>query len=202
MGTSSAVFTTRHRASRILVDGQDLSGKTTLVRAIVVALGERGIPAMAHCGTLAGHHPLERWLWRAFLLVRQPDSGDGHRRGPARGLCLGPGPRPHLCASAVWHGAGAGRVRGPGRGGRHDRRPVPVSVPGAAVAPRLRHRGLLARTRPCMHDPASRHQRLLAVDMSVHSPEEMASAVIALLFLGQVLGPGQPLPELLTGQGS
>lgn len=53
-----------------------------------------------------------------------------------------------------------------------------------------------------MHDPASRHQRLLAVDMSVHSPEEMASAVIALLFLGQVLGPGQPLPELLTGQGS
>jgi dTMP kinase len=75
MRTSSAACTTGHRAPRILVDGLDLSGKTTLVAAIVAALGEQGIPAVAHRGMLAGRHPLERWLRRTFPLVRQPDSG-------------------------------------------------------------------------------------------------------------------------------
>ena len=62
------------RAPRILVDGLDMSGKTTLTRAIVAALAERGIPAQRHRGMLAGHHPLEQWLHRRFPLVRQPES--------------------------------------------------------------------------------------------------------------------------------
>ena len=61
-------------APRILVDGLDMSGKTTLTRAIVAALAERGIPAQRHRGMLAGHHPLEQWLHRRFPLVRQPES--------------------------------------------------------------------------------------------------------------------------------
>jgi thymidylate kinase len=62
------------RAPRILVDGLDMSGKTTLTRAIIAALAERGIPAQRHRGMLAGHHPLEQWLHRRFPLVRQPES--------------------------------------------------------------------------------------------------------------------------------
>src|SRR5712691_4604352 len=61
-------------APRILVDGLDLAGKTTLTYAIIKALGERGIPAMRHRGMLAEHHPLEQWLMRTFPLVRQPES--------------------------------------------------------------------------------------------------------------------------------
>ncbi|HTU74508.1 MAG TPA: hypothetical protein VMG38_13415 [Trebonia sp.] len=75
MGTSPATLREPRHAPRILVDGLDLSGKTTLVGAIVTALGELGVPAVAHRGMLAGHHPLERWLRRVFPLVRQPDSG-------------------------------------------------------------------------------------------------------------------------------
>lgn len=63
------------RAPRILVDGLDMSGKTTLTRAIIAALAGRGIPAQRHRGMLAGHHPLEQWLHRSFPLVRQPESG-------------------------------------------------------------------------------------------------------------------------------
>ncbi len=63
------------RAPRILVDGLDLTGKTTLTAALISALGEHGVPAMPHRGMLAGHYPLEQWLRRTFPLVRQPDSG-------------------------------------------------------------------------------------------------------------------------------
>jgi thymidylate kinase len=62
------------RAPRILVDGLDMSGKTTLTRAIIAALSERGIPAQRHRGMLAGHHSLEQWLHSRFPLVRQPES--------------------------------------------------------------------------------------------------------------------------------
>lgn len=62
------------RAPRILVDGLDLTGKTTLTSAIIAALGERGVPAVPHRGMLAGHYPLEQRLRRTFPLVRQPDS--------------------------------------------------------------------------------------------------------------------------------
>jgi hypothetical protein len=64
----------RRRAPRILVDGLDLTGKTTLTAAIITALGERGVPAVRHRGMLAGHYPLEQRLRRTFPLVRQPDS--------------------------------------------------------------------------------------------------------------------------------
>ena len=62
------------RAPRILVDGLDMSGKTTLTRAVIAALAERGIPAQRHRGMLAAHHPLEQWLHKRFPLVRQPES--------------------------------------------------------------------------------------------------------------------------------
>ena len=62
------------RAARILANGLDLTGKTTLTAAIIAAVGERGVPAVPHCGILAGHYPLERRLRRTFPLVRQPDS--------------------------------------------------------------------------------------------------------------------------------
>jgi thymidylate kinase len=72
--------TTPHRrawpaAPRILVDGLDLSGKTTLTRAIIDELARRGITAQRHRGMLAEHHPLEQRLHRMFPLVRQPESG-------------------------------------------------------------------------------------------------------------------------------
>ena len=62
------------RGPRILVDGLDLTGKSTLTAAIIAALGERGVPAVPHRGMLAGHYPLEQRLRRTFPLVRQPDS--------------------------------------------------------------------------------------------------------------------------------
>jgi thymidylate kinase len=62
------------RAPRILVDGLDMSGKTTLTSAIIDALAEHGIAALRHRGMLAEHHPLEQWLHQAFPLVRQPES--------------------------------------------------------------------------------------------------------------------------------
>ena len=62
------------RVPRILVDGLDMSGKTTLTCAIIAALAKRGIPAQRHRGMLTEHHPLEPWLHRRFPLVRQPKS--------------------------------------------------------------------------------------------------------------------------------
>ena len=62
------------RPLRILVDGLDMSGKTTLTEAIVAALAACGISAQRHRGMLAEHHPLEQWLHRTFPLVRQPAS--------------------------------------------------------------------------------------------------------------------------------
>jgi thymidylate kinase len=62
------------KAPRILVDGLDMTGKTTLTHAIVEVLAERGVAAMRHRGMLAHHHPLERWLKKTFPLVRQPES--------------------------------------------------------------------------------------------------------------------------------
>ncbi|MDX3855778.1 hypothetical protein [Streptomyces sp. AK02-01A] len=55
------------RSPRILVDGLDLSGKTTLVDALLALLTERGVPALRHRGMLAEHHPLERLLKRLPL---------------------------------------------------------------------------------------------------------------------------------------
>jgi thymidylate kinase len=62
------------RFPRVLVDGLDLTGKTTLTAAIIAALAARGVPAVPHRGMLAGHYPLEQRLRRTFPLVRQPDS--------------------------------------------------------------------------------------------------------------------------------
>lgn len=62
------------RFPRVLVDGLDLTGKTTLTAAIIASLGEHGVPAVAHRGMLARRFPLERRLRKTFPLVRQPDS--------------------------------------------------------------------------------------------------------------------------------
>jgi dTMP kinase len=237
MRTSPAAGTAAHRAPRILVDGLDLSGKTTLVRAIVAALGERGVPAMAHRGMLAGRHPLERWLRRAFPLVRQPDSGivtaafllagfaldrvlvavapprpagmvlvqDGYAD---RAVAVGMAGGPYLAACLA--------LRWPRVFASFDVA-VYLHAPDSARAARL-----VGRPSPDVNDVRSardtdyaatftamlvngmgrRHWRLLVFDTSVHAPEEMASAVTALLFPGQVPAPGHALPGSLTGQGA
>ena len=235
MGTSPVGLTTAHRAPRVLVDGLDLSGKTTLVRAIVAALGERGVPAMAHRGMLAERHPLERWLRRTFPLVRQPDSGivtaafllagfaldrvlvaiapprsagtvlvqDGYAD---RAVAVGMAGGPYLAACLA--------LRWPRVFASFDVA-VYLHAPDSARAARL-----AARSDPDVNDVRSaqdagyaaaftamlvngvgrRHRRLLVFDTSAHSPEEMASAVTALLFPGQVPGPRQPLFGSLAGQ--
>jgi dTMP kinase len=61
------------RELRILVDGVDLAGKTTLVHALVAELESRGVPAARHRGMLSPHHPLDRAL-RQLSSARQPDS--------------------------------------------------------------------------------------------------------------------------------
>lgn len=58
---------------RVLVDGLDLSGKTTLVTALATELEGRGHPVTRHRGLLATCHPARRALKR-LPLVRQPDS--------------------------------------------------------------------------------------------------------------------------------
>lgn len=59
----------RPRELRVLVDGVDMAGKSTLVRALVAELEARGVPAVRHRGMLAGLHPL-----RQLSSARQPDS--------------------------------------------------------------------------------------------------------------------------------
>ncbi|SDS49262.1 dTMP kinase [Streptomyces sp. TLI_053] len=58
---------------RILVDGLDMSGKTTLVAALIKTLEAREVPAVRHRGMLAEHHPVEPLLKR-LPLVRQAES--------------------------------------------------------------------------------------------------------------------------------
>ncbi|MFF1678429.1 hypothetical protein ACFVYG_20620 [Streptomyces sp. NPDC058256] len=58
---------------RVLVDGVDMAGKTTLVQALVAELEARGQPAVRHRGMLCPHHPLA-WALRTLSQARQPDS--------------------------------------------------------------------------------------------------------------------------------
>ncbi|MEV7215986.1 hypothetical protein AB0O31_23210 [Kitasatospora cineracea] len=58
---------------RILVDGLDMSGKTTLVATLVKTLGVQGVTAIRHRGMLAEHHPVEPLLKR-LPLVQQARS--------------------------------------------------------------------------------------------------------------------------------
>ncbi|MGW6499303.1 hypothetical protein [Nonomuraea angiospora] len=58
---------------RILIDGLDLTGKSTLVRELTSTLNERGIPAQDHRWMLGRGHPFATKL-RRLPRVRQPDS--------------------------------------------------------------------------------------------------------------------------------
>ncbi|MGV9322542.1 hypothetical protein [Streptomyces sp. NPDC003660] len=58
---------------RVLIDGLDLSGKTTLTHALKAELERRGQAALPHRGFLATRHPFRRLL-KKLPLVRQPDS--------------------------------------------------------------------------------------------------------------------------------
>ncbi|WP_043224331.1 hypothetical protein [Streptomyces sp. NRRL F-5193] len=58
---------------RVLVDGLDLSGKTTLTAALADELEARGRTVLTRKGLLAPRHPARRLL-RKLPLVRQPDS--------------------------------------------------------------------------------------------------------------------------------
>ncbi|MFD9687348.1 hypothetical protein ACFWXO_16510 [Kitasatospora sp. NPDC059088] len=57
-------LTPRRRPVRLLVDGLDLVGKTTLVDELMTMLGELGVPARRHQGLLAQRHPLRGVLDR------------------------------------------------------------------------------------------------------------------------------------------
>ncbi|MEU3658008.1 hypothetical protein AB0E67_35780 [Streptomyces sp. NPDC032161] len=59
---------------RILVDGLDLSGKTTLVTTLIDTLATHRVPAVRHRGMLAEHHPLERLLKRLPLAYQSQSS--------------------------------------------------------------------------------------------------------------------------------
>jgi len=59
---------------RILVDGLDLSGKTTLVSTLIDTLSHYGVAAVRHRGMLAEHHPLERTLKRLPLAYQSRSS--------------------------------------------------------------------------------------------------------------------------------
>ncbi|MCX4549615.1 hypothetical protein OG204_18695 [Streptomyces sp. NBC_01387] len=58
---------------RVLIDGLDLSGKTTLTAALAAELEARGRTVVEHRGFLADRHPARRLL-KKLPLVRQPDS--------------------------------------------------------------------------------------------------------------------------------
>jgi dTMP kinase len=58
---------------RVLIDGLDLSGKTTLTAALAAELQARGRTVTVHRGFLADRHPARRLL-KKLPLVRQPDS--------------------------------------------------------------------------------------------------------------------------------
>jgi len=58
---------------RILVDGLDMSGKTTLTKTLIDTLNSCGITAVRHRGMLAEHHPVEPLL-KKLPLVRQAES--------------------------------------------------------------------------------------------------------------------------------
>ncbi|MFJ4680849.1 hypothetical protein [Kitasatospora sp. NPDC088783] len=58
---------------RILVDGLDMSGKSTLVATLIKTFEARGVTAVRHRGMLAEHHPVEPLLKR-LPLVRQARS--------------------------------------------------------------------------------------------------------------------------------
>ncbi|MDQ0700904.1 hypothetical protein [Streptomyces sp. W4I9-2] len=58
---------------RVLIDGLDLSGKTTLTAALAAELEARGRTVVEHRGFLAERHPARRLL-KMLPLVRQPDS--------------------------------------------------------------------------------------------------------------------------------
>ncbi|MEE1807634.1 DUF6624 domain-containing protein [Streptomyces sp. BE133] len=58
---------------RVLVDGVDMAGKPTLVRALVSELEGRGVSAVRHRGMLAGLHSFQPLL-RQLSSARQPDS--------------------------------------------------------------------------------------------------------------------------------
>ncbi|MEV0846377.1 hypothetical protein AB0J21_10965 [Streptomyces sp. NPDC049954] len=60
---------------RILVDGLDLSGKTTLVTELLAAFERAGISAVRHRGMLSEHHPFEKPLKRLPLARQARSSG-------------------------------------------------------------------------------------------------------------------------------
>lgn len=63
------------RRPRILIDGLDLSGKTTLVDALLTMCAAQGTAAVRHRGMLAEHHPLEKVLKRLPLAHQYESSG-------------------------------------------------------------------------------------------------------------------------------
>lgn len=58
---------------RILVDGLEMTGKSTLTRAIITVLAKHGVSAVRHKGMVTSWHPAKPLL-KKLPLVRQPRS--------------------------------------------------------------------------------------------------------------------------------
>ncbi|MFD1935108.1 hypothetical protein ACFSKW_26900 [Nonomuraea mangrovi] len=215
---------------RILVDGLDLSGKTTLVEALAGEFGTRGIEAACHRGMLAEHHPLEPLL-RKLRRVRQPDSGfitAAFLAGYAVDAALVKSdPRDAIIIQdgyvdrTVAFGMAGGPYLAAALALRWSRLFASFDVAVYLHAPvEVRRRRLGTRLKPdavdirgvedrrfaeaftatLVHGMGRRHDRLLVFDSSLHTPGEMAAQVIDL-----AMGtdrPGELLPRPACDQHS
>ncbi|MEK8146151.1 hypothetical protein NKH18_47890 [Streptomyces sp. M10(2022)] len=109
------------RRPRILIDGLDLSGKTTLTDALLTMCAAQETAAVRHRGMLAEHHPLEKLLKRLPLAHQYESSGitTAYLVGVRPGRPASP-PRP---AAVRRRRPGPGRLRGSHHGRRTSRRP-------------------------------------------------------------------------------
>jgi hypothetical protein len=164
------------RAPRILVDGLDVSGKTTLTNAIITALAGHGIAGQRHRGMLAEHHPLEGWLHRKFPLVRQPGSSAVTTAWLAGFALDGLLSRVDPWVFAPFSLAVYLHAPAEARAARLAVRPDPDANDVRTV-----HDTAFAETFTAMlvRGMGRCHRRLLVFDTSRYAPEEMAAIVVS-----------------------
>ncbi|MEU9457110.1 hypothetical protein [Streptomyces sp. NPDC048277] len=192
---------------RVLIDGLDLSGKTTLTAALAAELAARGRTVVEHRGFLAGRHPARRAL-KKLPLVRQPDSTLVTTAYLTAGylvdslLVRAAAPEPPgsvlIQDGYVDRTVAFGMAGGPYLSAALALRWPHLFAPFDLAAPaEVRRTRLGARETPDAVDirgvedarfadtfnamltlgMGRRHTRLLVLDTSVHQPEEMATTI-------------------------
>jgi thymidylate kinase len=188
----------------VLIEGLDLTGKTTLARTLVAELARSGVPVMHHRGFLARRHPLA-WLLEHSAPGDRPDSqalnaaflcGAALDRLIAGRPCRGPGVlvQESYVDRAVAYGTAAGRWPLAMAAARHPRvfasfdMAVITHAPPSTRLERLTARGdgdavdRLTLTDQAFTDTfyealahvAGRHRRVLRVDTSLRRPQDIA----------------------------